>query len=175
MENTNEQITINKKIIAEIIAVILFLIILTISVITLASTTKASNLAFVKYRFYTMKSESQPQIAEVGDLVITKKIKNGEIQKGENIVFKDDTFYYCDEIVGTKTNGAIVKIIIAEKNGVKYQFSEDDVEGKIVKTIPKLGRIIDFLRTPIGFIVYALCTILIFIMLRYMLLHKICK
>lgn len=162
----------NKKLITSFIAVILFVSILVISLITLASTVKASNLAFGKYRFYIMKSESQPEIALKGDLVIAKKLKLGEIQPGDKIVYGDGKFYYCDNIEQTKKINTITKMITAQRDGIKYQFSEDEVEGKIICTIHELGDIISFLRTPIGMLFFIVFIICVFLLMRIIFIDK---
>lgn len=164
--------TKDESIITKIIAVIIFMTIIIISAITVASTAKAHNLAFISHRFYVMKSDSQPEIAKVGDLVITKRIRNNEIQNNNHIVYKDGEFYYCDEVIDTKKSGSIVKMIIAEKNGIKYQFSEDDIEGKVVKVVPKLGSVVDFFKTPIGIVVYIISVIVVFTTLRFLVINK---
>lgn len=170
-KNTQKKIN-NKKLFSQIIIIILFTSILVISLITLYSTTRASNLAFGDYRFYVMESESQPNIALKGDLVIAKRMKLGEVKKGDKIVYGNKTYYYCDEVVQLKRNNAIVKMVIAENNGIKYQFSEQEISGKVIKNIHKIGKIINFLKTPVGIVVFAIFQIILFILLVIIL--KIC-
>lgn len=155
-----------KKITLQVLLIIFSLAVLIISLITLASTVKASNLAFGRYRFYIMKSQSQSGIAEFGDLVIAKKMDQGAINVGDNIVYRDGEFYYCEKIVETRKSNVVNKIIIAEKDGVKYRFNETDIEGKIVKNIHDLGDVLSFLKTPVGFIFFILIVICIFLLLR---------
>lgn len=162
----------NKKLITQIIATLLFVVISILSIITVTSSVKASNLAFFKYRYYIMKAESHPQVANAGDFVIAKKMKFGDVHEGDNIVYKDGKFYYCDEIIDVKNNNSAIKVIIAEKDGIKYRFSEDDIEGKIVKVIPHLGSVIDFLRTPLGIVMFVLFIMCLFILLRILLLRN---
>lgn len=173
MKNKKEQKKyFNKKVITSIFAVILFVSILVISLITLASTVKASNLAFCKYRFYIMKSESQPEIALKGDLVIAKRLKLGEAKPGDKIVYGDGEFYYCDNIEQTKKINTITKMITAQRDGIKYQFSEDEVSGKVVYTIHELGDIISFLRTPVGTIIFVIFVVCIFFLFRIIFVGK---
>lgn len=173
MENKKEQKKyFNKKVITSIFAVILFVSILVISLITLASTVKASNLALGKYRFYIMKSESQPEIASKGDLVIAKKLKLGEAKPGDKIVYGDGEFYYCDNVEQTKKINTITKMITAQRDGIKYQFSEDEIEGKVVYTIRELGDIVSFLRTPVGTVFFIIFVICIFSLLRILFVGK---
>lgn len=162
----------NKKMITAVSAIILFVFILVISLITMASTIKASNLAFGRYRFYIMKSETQPEIAENGDLVIAKKLKSGEIKPGDKIVYGDGKFYYCDNIEQTKRINTITKMITAQRDGIKYQFSEDEVEGKIICTINEVGNVISFLRTPIGMVFFFVIVFCMFLLMRIIFLGK---
>ena len=159
----------NKKIITQLIAVALFLFVLIMSLITLFSTVRANNLAFLKYRFYIMESESEPEVAKEGDLVIVKQIEKGNIQPGDYVVYGGEQYYYCDEVVEIKKQNIVTKLIIAEKNGIKYQFSEDEVSGKVVKSIYKLGRIAKFQRTPIGITIFILFVICVFALLRILI------
>ena len=92
--------------------------------------------------------------------------------KGDKVVYGGNKFYYCDDVVETKKVNTVYKIIIAEKEGVKYQFEESEIEGKVVKTIPNLGNIVLFLRTPLGIILYIVFTICVFILLRILLLRR---
>ena len=119
-----------------------------------------------------MKSESQPEIALKGDLVIAKKLKLGEIQPGDKIVYGDGKFYYCDNIEQTKKINTITKMITAQRDGIKYQFSEDEVEGKIICTIHELGDIISFLRTPIGMLFFIVFIICVFLLMRIIFIGK---
>lgn len=172
-ENTKQNEYNYKNIILQIGIIIFSLVILIIVLITIASTVKSSNnLAFGKYKFYIMKAESKTDIVEKGDLVIVKKAKSDEIQIGDYIVYGDNEFYYCDNIVQTKKMNTIMKIIIAENDGIKYQFEESEIEGKVVYSIHKVGNIITFLRTPIGIIFFILFIICLFILLRMVFVFR---
>ncbi len=161
-----------KKNITQIIEVVLFVFILVISLITLASTVKYSNLSFLRYRFYIMRSDANPEIAKNGDFVISKRVKIGEIKEGDYIVYGDGEYYYCDEVVEMKNNGNVIKTVIAEKNGIQYQFSETQINSKVVKVIPEKGNIISFLRSVLGMVLYAAVVICVFILLRFLLINK---
>lgn len=155
-----------KSIVKIVIILTLIVLILAITLITVFCTTIASNLTFLNYKFYVMEAESQPYIAEKGDLVIVKKAKPGEVIKKDNIVFRDGEFYYCDNVVETKMINTVYKMIIAENEGVRYQFAEDEIEGKVVRKISNLGNIILFLRTPIGVLLFTIFVICVFLLLR---------
>lgn len=173
MEESSNQNKCNyKKIILQIFIVLFSLILLIVTLITMTSTIKSSsNLAFGKYKFYIMKEGYKTGIAEEGDLIIVKKTKSDEIQIGDNIVYGDNKFYYCDNIIQTKKLNTITKIITAENNGIKYQFDASEIEGKIIFKIHKIGNIIIFLRTPVGIILFILFIICLFALLRVILVH----
>lgn len=171
-ENSNQNKCKYKKIILQVFIVLFSLGLLTVTLIAMTSTIKSSgNLAFGKYKFYIMKESCKTGIAEEGDLIIVKKIKSDEIQIGDNIVYKDNKFYYCDNIVQTKKLNTITKIIIAENNGIKYQFDVSEIEGKIIFKIHKIGYIITFFRTPVGIILFILFIICLFTILRVILVY----
>lgn len=157
----------NKKTITACIAVLLFIIILVLSLITLFSSVKASNLAFLDYRYYIMDATSKENIAKKGDLVIAKKAKYGQTSIGDSIVYGDGKVYYCDSVVDVKKNNTVTKMIIAENAGIKYQFSEDEISGKVVKVIPGLGSFISFLRTPLGIVFFIGIVICIALLLKF--------
>ena len=158
-----------KKIVAQSLIVVFSLTVLILSLITLASSVKASNLAFGRYHFYIMKSTTQPEIAECGDFVITERFDKGKIKAGDKIVYKDNEFYYCGSVVETRKTNIVNKLIIAEKDGVKYQFDEYYVQGKVIKNVHKLGAVISFIRTPLGIVFFMLFMICLFCLLRILI------
>lgn len=171
-ENSNNNKCNYKKIILQIFILLFSLLLLISTLITMTSTIKSSNnLAFGKYRFYIMNKGYKTDIAEEGDLIIVKKTKSDEIQVGDNIVYKDNKFYYCENIVQTKKLNTITKIVTAENNGIRYQFDANEIEGKIIFKIHTIGNIITFLRTPIGIILFILFIICLFTLLRVTLIH----
>lgn len=174
MENNKQMkngVDVKKRLLQAFI-VVFSLTILILSLITLASSVKASNLAFGRYQFYIMKSTTQTEIAESGDLVITEKLEPGKIKAGDKIVYKDNEFYYCDNVVETRKSNIVNKLIIAEKDGVKYQFDESYVQGKVVNRIPKLGAIITFIRTPLGIVFFMLFIVCLLALLRLLIIYS---
>lgn len=166
IQKKNENNIFIRKRILQIIIVIFSLTLLLITLITLASTVRASNLAIGRYRFYIMRTDSQPEIAQSGDLVIAHKTNPGEIKVGDSVVYGDNDVYYCDKIIEVNKSNTVNKVILAEKDGVKYQFNESDISGKVVKRFYKLGNIIAFLKTPVGIVFFMLFLICLFALLK---------
>lgn len=152
------------KLILIIIIILYSLLLLTISLFTLACTVKSSdNLAIGNYKFYLIKLDNN-KIIPKGDLVVVKKVKNETINIGDQIVYKEDQKYYCYNVENTINNS-----ILVEKNGITYQFTKQTVEGKIVKKYRVLGNLVMFLRAPIGIIIFLIFTVLLFVLLRILI------
>lgn len=161
-----------KKITWQVCLLLMTLLIITGTLITIISTIKSSgNLSFGKYKFYIMDTESKDSIAKKGDLIIVKKAKSDELKIGDDVVYSNDGFYYCDKIIQTRKLDTITKLIMVEDNGIKYQFDEDEIEGKIISNIHNIGSIIIFLRTVFGIIIFILLITCIFILLRMLLVY----
>ena len=156
----------------QIFIVIFSMSMLIISLITLASTVKANDLAFGRYRFYIMRTDSKPEAALKGDLVIVEKQDAGKLQVGDYIVYGGNKTYYCDNVAEIKKVNIVNKVITAQSNGVSYQFNEADISGKVIKNIHKLGNIITFLRTPVGIVFFILFTICLFALLRILISYN---
>lgn len=173
MKKENEKKPIIKRTALRTFIAVFSLIVLILSLITLASTVKAQTLAFGRYRFFIMRAESYPQIAEVGDLVIAQKLEPGELKIGDPIVYGDNKeVFYCNNIINVKKSNIVNKVVLAEKNGVSYQFSESEISGKVIKNIHKLGNIITFLRTPVGIILFLLFVVCLFALLRILVTYN---
>jgi len=175
MENKKVQKKTNNKKISSstvalrISAIILFMVMFITFLYTLYSSVIASNLAFGDYRFYIMEAENQANVASKGDLVIAKRLKLGEVQVGDKIVYGDGKFYYCDDVEEIKKKNTVVKMITAEVDGIRYRFSEEEISGKIVKNVKIIGNMIKFLKSPIGIVVFLSIVITIIILLLIIL------
>lgn len=167
------------KLILRIFILLLWFMILTIFLITLACTIMhKNNLSFCDYKVYIMATDAHSNIAKEGDVVIAKEYKLNEISTGDKIVYynqsNNETLYFCGEVVNIKQQNNIIKMInIGNGNdNIQYQFEESMVEGKVVVVINKLGYIIEFLRTPLGITLFVIITICVFAILRINLEKK---
>lgn len=165
-----------KKIFLKTFIAVFSIAILIIMLVTIISTINSSNnLAFGNYKFYIMKADSLSNVASKGDLVVVKKHKPDEIQVRDNIVYKSSNNYYAETVIETKKADIVNKIIILEDNGIKYQFDETEIEGKVLLNIPKIGNLIIFLKSPIGIIVFLLFITCLTIILRTIFIGRKCK
>lgn len=159
------------KIILQIFIVLFSLCLLMVTIIVISSTIKSSgNLAFGKYEFFIIQENYKTDPAEIGDFVIVNKDATNEIKVGDNIVYKDNKIYYCDKVVQTRNVNKMLQITIKD-NGIKYQFDKNEIEGKVIFKVHKIGNIITFLRTPIGIILFILFVICLFYLLKRLLIN----
>ncbi len=172
-EDKEQKKKIIEKVILRITIVLLFLFIVGVSLVTLASTIMhKENLSFGNYKFYIMRPDTQKEIAEQGDLVIVKQYKTNEAKAGDSVVYYSGENYYANKIQSIETKNEILHMATLEGNGVKYQIEESQLEGKVIKIIHNLGSFIKFLRTALGTILFILITICLFILLRAIFIRK---
>lgn len=160
------------KIILRIFIVLFSICLLIVTIIATTSTIKASgNLAFGKYEFFIIKEKYNTNTAEKRALIIVNKEAANEIKVGDSIVYRDNKIYYCDNVVQTKNVNNELKIIIKENDVIKYQFDQNEIEGKVIFKLHKIGNIIIFLKTPVGIILFILFTICLFYLMRRLLVN----
>lgn len=165
MNEKKKNIYSTSKIILRIIIIVYSLLLLIISLFTLACTVKSSdNLAIGNYKFYLIKLDNNKNIIPKGDLVVVKKVKNENLNIGDEIVYKENQQYYSDNVEKIINNS-----ILVEKNEITYQFTKQTIEGKIVKRYRVLGNLVMFLRAPIVIIIFLIFTISLFVLLRILI------
>lgn len=151
----------------------LIIIVLTILILIVIPSIRASNLAFLSYRFYCMGTRYQDNIAIKGDLIIAKETKLEDLKPGDRIVYNNNkNKYFADELTQVfecNENSIIVKV---QDSDAKYKYTNKEVKGTVIKTIPDLGSLVLFFRTILGFIFFALITICIYLLLRVILLYN---
>ena len=163
MEKDSKQ---TKKTILRVFIAIYVVILLLLSIITVVSTIRFKDLAFGNKSYYIMRTDSKPDVAQRGDLVIVKKVDAKDMKIGDDIVYGGNKTYYCDDVAKVEQVNIVNNIIIAENNGISYKFEENEIQGIVVKVIPKVGNIIKFFRTPFGIILFLILDIGLFVLLR---------
>ena len=158
----NKTKTIKK--IVEIIAIILIYNIILIIV----SSINGKNFNILGYKAYIVTTDSMQPSINAGDIVIVKNGKKDKIGQGDVITFNQNDEVITHRVIKNITEENNVEYITKGDNNntedtfkVKY----DDVIGKMVITIPYLGKIISILHNKI-IILILLLVILIIIFIK---------
>ena len=117
---------------------------------------------------FNIISESMEPTFYKDDLAVVKKCKLGELQKGEIITFKQDDRIISHRIyMITKGREKIEFITKGDNNAVqdKDPVQFQDVYGKVIFTIPKIGKVVHYIQNARGFV-----NILIFVIIVYILI-----
>lgn len=134
-----------------LITVVMFVTLVMAIAIKLTGDSKKNTTWFFGIGFYQIISGSMEPELMIGDLIIAKKTPASELKVGDNIVF-----IYANKIVTHKVqelpgNGKIVTKGVA--NSSSETIDESDVIAKQILHIPNLGKVLDFARGPMGFVV----------------------
>lgn len=125
------------------------------------------------YRFYIIMSGSMEPDIKTSDMIITKESDNYKI--GDVIAFKDANFVTAHRIVeiSTEDGEKIFKTKgdnnnTADRNLVKSQ----QIKGKIVNKIPKVGKAVLYLKTHWIILVLLIGIIIIIYLVRILLYNR---
>ena len=122
----------------------------------------SQRVAFFGFSSYVVLSGSMQPAIYPGDVIVVKKTNSQLLNKGDVVLFEDP------KVAGKKITHRIVEN--KEKDGVKTYYTKGDanqdkddwnisqnmVLGKVAFTIPKLGFLITFSKTPLGFAIFVL-------------------
>lgn len=102
----------------------------------------------VGIRMYTVLTGSMEPEIKPGDLAIVKAIDVDSLDINDVITFRYGEYVVTHRIVDKEEGGFITK---GDNNNVedKEIIYENDVIGKVITTIPKLGHLMAFLAKPI--------------------------
>ena len=119
---------------------------------------KKSNPTFLGFSSSVVLTGSMSPSIEPDDLVITKK--QGSYLEGDIITFLSEGTSVTHRIVSANDDGYSTK---GDANNTEdgSPVKIESVTGKVVLIIPKVGRLIGFIRTPIGVLCFLGLTVLI--------------
>jgi signal peptidase I len=106
------------------------------------------------YKTYLVQSGSMEPAILVGDVIVVNKIDSYAVN--DVITFNDSGNKRVTHRIVEIKNGASGKIYStkgdANRSGDRETLPADKVIGKVILTIPKLGYVINFLKTTQGFV-----------------------
>ncbi|WP_419749591.1 signal peptidase I [Terrisporobacter petrolearius] len=144
----NEAIVKNKFNKTKIINFIVVAVFLVLG-LNLLTTKSEKMFDIVGYKTYTVLSGSMEPTFKPGDLIITKNKNRCNIEVEDIATFKDAKgTVITHRIIGKSNEGYVTK---GDNNKVEDKdiINEENIVGKVVFNIPKLGFAINFLSNPI--------------------------
>lgn len=118
---------------------------------------------------YIIVTPSMVPTIKIKDAVVVKRTNKSDLSIGDIITFKSTDERYKDlvvthRVVGTQTisTGDLVYRTKGDNNRVEDSavVEENNIYGKVVLKLPKLGYIKDFISTPLGFFLFIAVPIL---------------
>jgi len=149
----------------------LFIFILFIVASVILATSKFDNPLGIR-SFVVLTGSMQPKIS-VGSLIFTKNSPNYIV--GDIIAYKQGNVTVTHRIVGTEQkNAEIVFKTKGDANKVadKSTVGESSIYGKETLSIPYLGNVIFFMRSPAGFIISIIIPAILFIAFEFATIKK---
>lgn len=175
--NSKDTIKYFAHFIARALLIALSFIVVSISVLaifvvgdTVYNVNKGNNVVPL-FGGYIIITESMVPTIKVNDAVLVKRSESNELNIGDIITFKSideryDGLVVTHRIVGSQniSTGDLVYRTKGDNNKLEDMavVPEENIFGRVILKIPKLGYVKDFLNKPIGFI---LCIIIPIVMI----------
>ena len=156
----------NKKMTKKIIKCIILVGLIILFIINLILSFEENTHILGIYMF-NIVSESMEPTFYVEDLVVVKKCKLEDLQKGDIITFKEEDRTISHRIVEiTKEKGEVKFITKGDNNDVPDRDAVEmqDVYGKVLFSIKKLGKVVHYIQKARGFINIAFFIVIVYIL-----------
>lgn len=156
----------NKKMTKKIIKCIILVGLIILFIINLILSFEENTHILGIYMF-NIVSESMEPTFYVEDLVVVKKCKLEDLQKGDIITFKEEDRTISHRIVEiTKEKGEVKFITKGDNNDVPDRDAVEmqDVYGKVLFSIKKLGKVVHYIQNARGFINIAFFIVIVYIL-----------
>lgn len=116
---------------------------------------------------FNIVSESMEPTFNVNDLVVVKKVDTSELNDGDIITFENDGKVISHRILQISKNRNGVKIQTkGDNNEVQdpYELTAEQVYGKVIFSIEKLGRFVTYIQNANGFLNIVIFAIIVYIL-----------
>ena len=157
----------NKKIAKKAVKYIVLITLIILFIINLILSFEENTHIFGIYMFNIVSESMEPTFYK-DDLVIVKKCKMQELQKGDIITFKQDDRTISHRMIAiTQEDGEFKFITKGDNNDIldKETVEMKDVYGKVLFSVKKIGKFIHYIQNVRGLI-----NIVIFIVIIYVLI-----
>ena len=157
----------NKKMAKKAVKYIVLVTLIILFIINLILSFEENTHIFGIYMFNIVSESMEPTFYK-DDLVIVKRCKMQELQKGDIITFKQDDRTISHRMIAiTQENGEFKFITKGDNNDIldKETVEMKDVYGKVLFSVKKIGKFIHYIQNARGLI-----NIVIFIIIIYVLI-----
>lgn len=158
----------NKKVTRKIFKCIILVILIVLFIINLILSFEENTHILGIYMFNIISESMEPTFYK-DDLAIVKKCKISDLQIGDIITFKQENRVISHRIVkSTDEKGDVRFITKGDNNEVqdKDLVENKNIYGKVLCTVPKLGKAVHYIQNVRGFI-----NIFIFVIIVYFLMN----
>lgn len=156
----------NKKMTKKIIKYIILVALIILFIINLILSFEENTHILGIYMFNIVSESMEPTFYK-DDLVVVRKCSVKNLQKGDIITFKQDDRIISHRIDGiTKEKGEVKFITKGDHNEVRDQelVNVQDVYGKALFSIKKIGKVIHYIQNARGFINIAMFIVILFVL-----------
>lgn len=166
-----------KKIISSIIFYSILIIFMLICFASVKSKIDGVQPEILGYKFYIVLTGSMSPIIEQSDLIVVKDVKAEEVKVNDIITFstEDVDTLVTHRVNEVKTEDEIQFITKGDANdAIDVQpVVEDRLQGKVVKSIPKVGMVINFIKKNlVAIIVFMISIVTIGYSTKFMINKK---
>lgn len=154
----------NIEIAKKILWIILIIFIYNMVLLFISSIKHENGISLFSYKAYSITTNSmEPSICS-GDVVIVRKVKEEKLQKGDVITFWQGQELITHRIAEVEEESSDKKYVTKGDNNNTEDLQKinfEEIEGKVVLVIPKLGKILSALENQIIFLVIILMILII--------------
>ncbi len=123
------------------------IILINITLLIKSNNNKGKIADFMGYTPFIVSSDSMKPVLEMGDFIITKKVKEDELKVGDIIAYydKENKLVVIHRIIRIEKDDKSNNLYVMKGDKItkedKIRASIDNIEGKYVCTIPLIGNI----------------------------------
>ena len=115
---------------------------------------KSAEYRWLPFTFLTVETGSMEPELSVGDLVIDRDVPFEEIRVGDTVTFRQADTFVTHKVVRKDGSSLITKGVA--NNAEDKPFGREDYRGKVVASVPKMGKILLLFGSPVSLICLAL-------------------
>ena len=150
-----------EKTVKRVIGIFLIIIIYNVILVAISNINGSGNFNLFGYKAYTITSNSMSPSINIGNVVIVKTCKKEELKKEDIITFNKNGEKITHRIINIDENNKYVTKGDNNNTEDVEKVDFENVEGKVVLTIPYFGYIIKILDNKIIFLIIILIILII--------------